>query len=527
MVAADTSERSPGLSWRPWVIEVLCLIAAVGSTLFLVSHLATSSGRGELMFLDGDSMLTALFARSVLEGTAHDWAMSASLFVPELATFTLLAMTGWGVGVLQFLSAVLNFVGLYLVLRVCALTLPQNRARSAVAALLAYLVIVGLALLEGAGDRNSLEVASLLAMTTYYSATVLATILTVGLTARLVSRANRSLPLMAVLAGVVVVSVFSNPLFAAWAVLPLLVVLVGVGIVCRLPRRSLLIAAILIAGTVLGFLLRIPMRHALVTNTASYLRPAQMGDTLVYHGRLLAERLALPGGWAAVLVTGLLIALGMVLTVVFARSRHPGPLLLATFSWLAPIATNVGFILMGSGASRYLQLWAFVPALALIALVVGVRQRAEDPARRLRPLALALASAVAVAGVTLGSAALPSGVRAATTLDADVACAVEWANGTERVGGGQFWSIRAIKTHVDDPARILQISRAFAGDGWLVDRGDYLRHQSVSFVISDLWSARWELPEGYRDIPSTIVECGRFTIRDFGEVQIPLGPRWP
>lgn len=528
MVADEMRERSGDISWRPWLIEVLCALAAIGMTLFLVTHLAQSSGRGELMFLDGDSMLTALFARSIWEGTAQDWSMSASLFVPELAVFTALAATGWSVPVLQFVSAMLNFVALYVVLRVCAMTLPPRRGRSAASALLAYLAVVGLALLEGAGGRSSLELTSLLAMTTYYSATVLATLLAVGLVVRLIARDAPSLPLVVTLAAVVVLSVFSNPLFVAWAVLPLLLVLTAVGVTCKGWRQILFAGVLLVAGSILGFLLRIPMRSTLVTTTASYLRPQQMGETLAYHRRLLLERLDAPGGWVALIATVALLILGIVLTVHFARVRAAGPLLLALFSWFAPLAANVGFILMGSGASRYLQLWAFVPVLALVALGVGLGSISPEPRQDARArLAVAGAGIVAAVGLLLGILALPSAVRVTTTMDESLVCAVDWVNSSDRVGGGQFWSIRAIKAHVDDPARVLQVQPNMQGYGWIIDRADFLRHTSVSFLISDLWSSRWELPSEARDLPSTIVECGRFRIIDFGEAEIELGPRWP
>ncbi len=525
------------MSRRPWLIEALCAIAAFGMALVVVTHLAHSSGRGEMMFLDGDSMLTAIFARSVLEGAAQDWAMSASLFVPEFIAFTALAATGLSVTALQFLSAVLNFMALYLALRACAMTLPHSRARSAASALLAYLAVIGFALLEGEGGRSSLEPASLIAMTTYYSATVLATLLAVGLAVRLISRDAPPLPLVVTLAGLVVLSVFSNPLFVAWAVLPLLVVLTAVGIFCGRWHQLLFVAGTLIAGSVLGFLLRMPMRHAIVIDTVSYLRPAQMRETWAYHGRLLAERLAEPGGWIALVVTAGLVISGIVLSVLFARARAAGPLLLALFSWFAPLATNIGFIVLGSGAARYLQLWAFAPVLALVALGIGsgaLRTRDEavaagspdadaQPAR----LPVMLAGAAAAVGVCLGLVALPAAVHAATSVDESLTCAVDWVNDTDRVGGGQFWSIRAIKAHVDDPARVLQVRPSLQGDGWLIDRGDFVRHTSVSFLISDWHSSGWQLPESAQWLPFTIVECGRFRITDFGDAQIELGPRSP
>ena len=178
---------------------------------------------------------------------------------------------------------------------------------------------------------------------------------------------------------------------------------------------------------------------------------------------------------------------------------------------------------MGSEASRYLQLWAFAPALALLALFVSD----HSPLRRAPRSTLAFAAIAAVSGMLLGAITLPAGMRIALTADEPVACAVDWVNSTERIGAGQFWSIRAIKAYINDPGRLLQVNESLAGYGWLVDRGDYLRHQSVSFLIEDAQSQRWVLPSGYEDLAFTVVECGRFQIIDFGDAEIPVGPRWP
>jgi hypothetical protein len=189
---AAVTARSRVHILRIAAIESLWLLGALGLALMVTTYLAGSAGRGELMFLDGDSMIVPMFSRSILEGTANDWAMSAVLFVPETIVFLGLSLTGLGVQEVQFLAAVLNFAGLYLVFRAAAVTAIKGN-RAALAATAGFVAVCLLALTEGGGDGDSLQLASLPAMTTYYAATALGALLTVGITRRIVGNASPQL----------------------------------------------------------------------------------------------------------------------------------------------------------------------------------------------------------------------------------------------------------------------------------------------------------------------------------------------
>lgn len=189
----------------------------------------------------------------------------------------------------------------------------------------------------------------------------------------------------------------------------------------------------------------------------------------------------------------------------------------AAYSWFAPLATTVGFILMGTEAARYLQLWAFAPALALIILIADARP-AELAVTRWQRLA-ATAAIPALLGGTLAAIAFPSAVEQATATDPSLDCAVEWVNESGAVGAGQFWSVRAVKTHINDPAQLIQTDFALRDYAWLVDRADFAQ-PAVAFLIIDDQSDGFTLPPGREDLPSTTIDCGRFQIVDYGPAEI-------
>ncbi|MBH0054994.1 hypothetical protein I6E74_12540 [Salinibacterium sp. SWN139] len=501
---------------RRLLLESLWFLGALGLALGVVTQLAGPAGRAELMFLDGDSMIVPLLSRSLLEGTASNWAMSAVLFVPETLVFLALAAVGLGIQQAQFVAAVLNFVGLYFVFRAAAVTVATDN-RAALAATSGFVAVCALAVLESGGDANSPQLASLLATTTYYSATVLGALLSVGIARRIVGSSLPQYALVFALCAVATVSVFSNPLYLAWATAPLILVVVVTGSGAAWGRSQTRLIAALGAGSVLGYLLRIPLAPWIVANPDNYLKPGRSRGLFAYYWSIVSERLATPTGVLAVVVVLVLTLLGAWLTV---RSLHRGAIgsaVVAAYSWFAPLVTTIGFILLGTDAVRYLQLWAFAPALALVVLVADARppKLAAVPWRRL----LALAALPAFLGGVLTAFALPAAVERATATDPSLQCAVDWVNESDAIGAGQFWSARAVKAHLNDPAQIIQTDFALHDYEWLVDRADFAP-SAVSFLIVDDQSAPFTLPPAAENLPSTTVDCGRFQILDYSPASI-------
>lgn len=495
---------------RVWGRELAGWAAALGLALVAVGHLTTSP-RSSLVFDDGDSLIVALVARSLLDGGGGDWAMSSVLFLPEIAVFTVLdAVLPFDVNGVLAVSAVGNVLALYGAIRLAAGRRVEGRAPVAwsVAAVALFCVLVAT---ESAPSRDALELASLMLTTTYYSATVVGVLLAVGLCRRFLDRGTGGAVLPVALAVVAAVSTLSNPLFAAWATMPLSLILGGVALLApAVRRRSALSIATLVGGSTVGFLSRIPFAAWIANSGAGYVQPAEWAHSAGYYAALAGERLSTPGG-----VLGAIIALALTLLAVVrtTRATDPGSRLVAAAAWLLPAFVLLGAVAAGTHAARYLQPLAFAPVLALVAV-----PRVWSP----RPaLPRALMTATAVALLVGGGLAVPRIAQAATAPDRDLDCVTDWVDASGRIGAGQFWTVRLPKLHAADPARLVQVDHELRGYAWLVDRRD-LTAGAVTFLVEDAQTVRWSLPVDAE--PPAIVECGRYRILDYAPATVPLGP---
>lgn len=479
--------------------EAVAALAALALSVIVIAHLAASD-RGALLYSDGDSLITVLVTRSLAAGEPQDWAMSSVLFLPEIAVFGALSLMGLPIMATLTINAVLNFLALYAVLRFIAGT----RA----AALAGFAAFAALALLEGSASRESLELASVLATTTYYSATVIGVLATLGLLLRLPGRPR----LLVLIAVVALVCTASNPIYLAWAVVPFTLLLV---LSRHLPARARLLAVgALVGGAALGLLARIPLAPWIANTGAGYAQPSQWVESVQYYGDLVAGRLQDPGGVIWMLAWGILMLLGIALTVAAVRRREPRLAVLAGLSWMAPLLVIVGAIALGTHAARYLQPAVFLPVLALVALVgmLGAVHRFVVPV-----------SAVILAAIAV--AVLPPLVQTASRQhpSVDVACVTDWVAESGRTGAGQFWSVRAPKAYAEDPGDLVQVDFQLNAYAWLVNRGDFAPG-TVSFLVTGPESFPFDLPPDLASKTTEMIDCGRYQILDFGRPIVPLGP---
>ncbi|GAA5200957.1 hypothetical protein [Microbacterium jejuense] len=501
-----------------WTRELLGWAVAAAVAITAVAVVAASP-RSELLFRDGDSLVTTLVVHSLAIGQPQDWAMSSVLFLPEIAVLWMLSLLGLGINGTLALAGVVNVLALYGALRVAA---GSARTRAPIAG--ALLALAGFALLaatEGSPSRDALELASLLTTTTYYSATVVAVVLAVGLARRALDRpdVSRGTPaargLVAALALVAAASVLTNPLFAAWATVPLGAVLVIVAL--RRPD-AWWPAGALVAGSVIGYLARMPLAHLIANTGAGYIDPSQWLASLDYYGALLADRWREPWGAASILLLVLLWAWSIVATVLLARRGTSGAAVVAACGWVIPLLVIVGAVALGTHAARYLQPAVFAPLLALTVVPGLLPDRI--PVTRLMP-AVGAAALALVAAVGLG---IPSLVTAATSPDTDLDCVVRWAEQSGRTGAGQFWTVRLPKTHLADPRGLVQVDHQLRGYAWLVNRDDFAVGE-VTFLVMDAQSPAFELPAGVSPSDAELTSCGRYTIADFGDLLLPIGPQ--
>ncbi|MBD3941143.1 hypothetical protein IF188_05445 [Microbacterium sp. NEAU-LLC] len=494
-----------------WTVAAAIAIAAVA--------VVAASPRSELLFRDGDSLVTTLVVHSLAIGQPQDWAMSSVLFLPEIAVLWMLSLLGLGINATLALAGVVNVLALYGALRVAAGS--ALRARAPIAG--ALLGLTGFALLaatEGSASRDALELASLLTTTTYYSATVVAAVLGVGLARRAIDRndVSRGTPvawgLVVTLALVAAASVLTNPLFAAWATVPLGAVLVVVAW-----RRADVwwMAGALVTGSIIGYLARMPLAHLIANTGAGYIDPSQWRASLDYYGVLLADRWSAPWGAASLLLIGALWAGSIAVTRQLAARRRVGAAIVAACGWVMPLLVIVGAVVLGTHAARYLQPAVFAPLLTLTVLPALLPDRLT--VTRLVP-AVGTAAVALVAAAGLG---IPSLVAAATAPDADLDCVVRWTEDSGRTGGGQFWTVRLPKTHLADPRGLVQLDHQLRGYAWLMNRDDFAVGE-VSFLVMDDQSPAFELPAGVSLSDAEMTACGRYTIADFGDRTLPIGP---
>jgi hypothetical protein len=495
---------------RVWVRELAGWSGALAVAMITVAQVA-SSARSELLFRDGDSLIVGMFARSVLSGAPLDWAMSSVLFVPETAAFAGLdAALPLDVNGVLIVNAVINMLALYGALRLVAGRRRDDTAPVAWA-LLGLAVFGVLAMTDVSGSRDALELASLLLTTTYYSATVVAVVLCVGFVRRVIDRDEGGVALLIALGVTAAVSTLSNPLFAVWATIPITVLLAAM--IIRSPRRIrvAMLIVVLVIGTAMGFLGRIPLRAWIANTGAGYIQPERWAESLGYYGGLLADRLATPAGIIGILIVIALVVLAIVRTV---RGEDAGSWFVATSAWVMPVLVVIGAIALGTHAARYLQPLAFAPVLAMVASPRAWRMPVRVPSL--------LAGAAAVLLAAGGALSVPRIVDASAGPDRDLTCVTDWVDASGRIGAGQFWTIRLPKLHVGDPVRLVQVDHQLNGYAWLVNREDF-DIDGVSFLVEDAQTVAWQLPTP--TIPDEVFECGRYRILDFGDTVLPLGPQ--
>ncbi|MFK3677252.1 hypothetical protein ACI2IP_05940 [Microbacterium sp. NPDC090218] len=495
---------------RVWGRELAGWVGALALALITTAQVATSA-RSELLFRDGDSLIVALFSRSLLSGQPMDWAMSSVLFLPEAAVFagldTILPLEVDG---LLAVNAVVNLLALYGALRLVA---GRRREASAPVAwsLLGLAAFCALAMTGASASRDALELASLQLTTTYYSATVVAVVLSIGLIRRVIDRTAGGVIPLIVLGLVALVSTLSNPLYAVWATVPIALLLAVMTFRSTQKVRMVTVLAVLLCGTALGFLGRIPLRAWIANTGAGYAQPELWNESLGYYGDLLVHRLSSPAGIIGSLIVLALLVLAVRRTAV---AEDPGGRFVAAVAWIMPVLVVVGAIALGTHAARYLQPLAFAPVLALVAAPRAVR----IPVRARTLLAAVSAALLVVAGAL----SVPRLTAATQVADPDLSCVTDWVDASGRTGAGQFWTVRLPKLHLKDPVHLVQVDHELRGYAWLVDRRDF-DVGDVSFLVEDAQTVAWHLP--VPAIPDEVVDCGRYRILDFGSTALPLGPQ--
>lgn len=524
--AVREQREATGSSVPEWASESIGWLAALLLALLAIAHLAATD-RSWMLYYDSETVLPALVRGSVLAGQPQDWALSAVLFIPEMGLYFALAALGLGIKGTFALVGVANFLLLYGALRLMSgLVRPYRRRGHRIAGgLAAFAAVVLLTLLEDSARWDSFELVSLLATSTFYSMTVLASVFSTALAAPLAgvpTRRRRTLIELALLA-VAAVSTLTNPLYVGWEAIPLVLVFALLAWRRAVPWRSFgRVTAVLAIGGGLGLLGRIPFAQLITKDGPAYANPGNPGGTAIYYVQLLLDRTSnLVGALELIPV----LALFLIAVVVFRRSARAsdGPTaIVAGMAWLPPLVVVAGMVVLGGVGTRYLQPAFFAP-LCLVVLVPELFP-AGSLARRLSGPALRVLVAGVAAVTLIASGLLVTALRgSAEAVNPDVHCVDDWVTASHRTGAGRFWTIRGPKAYLADPRQLVQVDDAFGAYPWLTDRSDY-GTRSVSFVLSDAEYPPPALPAQARDLAHQTVACGRYTITDFGSDALPLGP---
>ncbi len=383
---------------------------------------------------------------------------------------------------------------------------------------LALAFVTALVLTESTATATSLELASLLLTTTYYYGAVLAMLATAVLVLRAVRTGRASVPVLVTLGLVAALTTASNPLYVPWSAGPVIVTLGLLALARRVPWRPAgLLGGVLVVGSVVGYLVRIPLRPFVSLDPSTYVHPSRAFDTLAFFAQLTDDRAATAAGDAGLLLlfVGVLLAVGG--TVWAWRIRTSRTVLVATVLPLVTVvAVSVGVVVAGSETPRYLEPIVTAPLLAFIAVAELTRTavratRVHRPSRAVRTVLAIGAAAVLVAGV----AAVPGTVRTVSDARYSAAgCLDRWAAGRDVTGVGQFWTVRPLATYAAPNVELLQVRDTFDTYPWLVDLGAY-RGARPTFVVigsGDVWTRAVEDSLG---APASITHCTGFDVYDY------------
>lgn len=510
-------EREAGPGTASWVAELGGWLIAFALSAFCLTQLVAA--QAEFIFSDGDSVLPVMIVRSI--GEPQDWALSPVLFIPETLVFAMLSLLRLSTQMTMLLNGIVSVLALYGSLRLVA-GRRTNTSSPVGRALLAFGLFCSLLILETVGAGTGYQLASLLGILTYYYPVVIATVLTVGIVSRAQRTTTGHLLVSSVAVGfIAAVSTLNNPLFVLWGLVP---VCCGYVLV-MLNRRTVIlrlgcVVGALIAGAVLGYALRGFFSNNIVADSVNYFRPWAAEQSILLFGGLLDDTVRTPAGmiWLA-LIAGMMVV--AVFSAVHSWKAHDcAALLVSSVAIVSPMLTTIVLIGLGSDAPRYLQPWAFMPLLGILAIRFDMFGRVETRLRRRNPNLTITVVVGLVAIAALGQTRIV--VTRAT--DPDLQCVVRWVDQSERTGAGQFWTVRGPKAYIADTSRLLQVDNNLQPYDWLINRAE-TPSQGVTFLLTGPRDTPFVLPPELTDSVRNVLPCGRFTILDFGATELRGTPR--
>jgi hypothetical protein len=510
-------------------IELLGVLAALALALIALAHMA-SSGRSWILFYDGDSELLPLIAHTIRAGQPLHWAMSTTLFIPEIALYLICAVVTSTVHEAIALNAVVNQFVFFLIIRGVAGFVGSgwSRRRRVVLSVVGQAVFTGFVLLESSPSNNIFELFSLNLTGTYYWFIVVSTGLVALLVARLLGNgarpSARSRWLMVGAIGIItLIAVISSPIYIAWVLAPTAVVVALLLVLRRIRlQESVLIAVTLLVGCVVGWVARAPFKNYISIDPVSYVHLWQF-------------RLSLGSYKVAVLSTaetglGTVVLVGMVAVVVisliaailaYRRGVRDGALYLPTIAGLTALVLCIGAVVTGQNAPRYLLPGVMLPIFLFPAVLAEIAHLPRIARLRLaRPLSSSTARTLGIMSVLVLAASLV--VVPVVTFRAvsnstfsQAKCLEKWVDGRNLTGVGSYWTVRTFDVYGDKSVHLLQVQiPSLTAYAWMIDLDSY-RVPDVSYVMVTNSDPSGSEVTSLLGSPAHEVSCSGYQIYDY------------
>ena len=514
---------------RLWA-ELTGVGVALALALIGLLHILLSS-RAELMFYSGDSVLMPLIRNSMERGEAFQWVMSTTFFFPEIAQYLAVSALLPETHAALAASGVLNIMLLYGATRALTRsTLGALSARRQIAAALGGLgLFVALGFLENSSAESGsgpFEIFTLSFTLTYYSATIIATVVLLAIAAAWLRSSSWGTRCWLLVATAVIswISALSNPLYLVWAVAPVGVAL-GVLWVVTVFRRTILwnlipFVAVMGLATGIGYRGRRQFSGMLGLNPDSYVHLGKWRYSVSSMAHHMLDRASTPAG---IIGMAALIALGAWALYLGKRGllhRDRPQAVLLLFCGILAVALPVGALLTGQDAPRYLQPMFLVPVLSLPIAIVALwpRTGAWTPSWLRRP---GLITKVRIGTAVLTGALLLITGSIVGNLSYDRAsCLENWLSEQDGrlVGAGGFWTGRSISAYLPDQVILQTLGASYYN--WMTNLATYEQPAVDYVLVSDADSTQFGPSSAAEFLsvagnPAHIVQCDGFDIWDY------------
>ncbi|PPH15914.1 hypothetical protein C5C36_01105 [Rathayibacter sp. AY1G1] len=512
---------------RALLPEVLAGAVVAAATLAAIGLLLGTEWQSYFL-RDGDSLALPLILRSLGSGGPHQWVMTSQLFLfPELPLYALASLVGDAAAAL-LLNGVLNVVLLYATARwISGLVLAHQPAwLRRTAAVLSILLLLALCLTETRALVNEGALATTFLLTTYYGGSVLVAAVCAALTLNLLRPGGR-LPVWSGLAMVLLLAAttLSDPLLMLHFTAPAVLALGSLWLTAQLAgRRVLGIGALVIAGTAIGYLARLPLSSLIATGTSSYLKTTLAGTALTALLDQLTDIMSTRAGLLELVTIGLLLAAALVVVGVRIRALATGPREPGTGderrparAWfLCVLVLGQALVLLtvqivsGSIVSRYLMPIAVFACLVPIAVLA--LPRVLPGLGRAASIVSAVAAGTAVVLLAVfGIRTVSSTLRAGVLQQPESQCVTDWVGGRDIAGVGSFWTTRPLSLYAG--LDVEQINTDFSIQVWMSDLTRFERH--FSFVLIDRDTQWPDFAQVTLGKPASITACGSVLVYDY------------